>query len=203
MFLKRFCIKKSFIRQGLFLAFLGSISFNVLNASELKTCESEEDKKVGCIDKQYYENGKLLSEYPYKNGKLEGIEKAYDENGNLWFELPLKNDKREGIAKEYYESGNLKRETPFKNDKFEGIRKVYYESGNILLETPYTNDKVHGSVKFYSKKLLWQANAQNGNLINGKCANGKPLTNAHLARINKDINEDIIDLDFWYEICDN
>ena len=65
------------------------------------------------------------------------------------------------------------------------------------------NDKVHGSVKFYSKKLLWQANAQNGKLINGKCANGKTLTNAHLARINKDINEVKIGGDFWLEICNN
>ena len=155
MFLKRFYIKKSLIRQGLFLAFISSVSFNVLNASELKTCKSEEDEKVGCIDKEYYENGNLKIEVPYKNGVIEGIEK--------W----------------------------------------YYENGNIASEIPFMNGKLHGSVKFYSKKLIWQANAQNGKLINGKCANGRTLTNAHLARINKAINEGNADKDYWLEICNN
>ena len=179
MFLKRFCIKKSFIRQGIFLAFISSVAFNALNADELKTCESEEDQKVGCIVKRYYENG------------------------NLDFETQYKNDKQEGIKKWYYENGNLMEETPYKNGKYEGVVKEWYENGNILSEIPFMNGKLHGSVKLYSKKLIWQTNAQNGKLINGKCTNGKTLTNAHSARINKDINEAKIGGDFWYEICNN
>ena len=162
MFLKRFCIKKSFIRQGLFLVFLSSVTFTACsvsfatpNTSELKECKSEEDRKVGCIVKRYYENGNLESETPYKNGV------------------------------------------------FEGIVKLYYENGNIASEIPFMNDEVHGSVKFYSKKLILQANAQNGKLINGKCANGKILTNAHLARINKAINEGYANEDSWLEICED
>ena len=227
MFLKRFCIKKSFIRQGLFLAFISSVSFNTLNAGELKECESEDDKKVGCIVKRYYENGNLIVEAPFKNGVAEGIAKSYYANGNLSREIPLKNGKREGIEKWYYENGNLSREIPYKNgvaegivrsyyesgnlraevllknNKIEGIVKWYYENGNIASEIPFMNSKVHGSVKFYSKKLIWQANAQNGKFINGKCTNGKTLTNTHLARINKDINEDDIGGNFWLEVCNN
>ena len=203
MFLKRFYIKKSFIRQGIFLAFISSVAFTTLNAGELKECKSEEDKKVGCIEKEYYKNGNIKIETPYKNGVIEGVGKIYSEGGNLGVEMPLKNGKAEGIGKEYYESGNLNIESPYKNGKMEGIQKYYYENGNILSEIPFMNDKVHGSVKFYSKKLLWQANAQNGKLINGKCTNGKTLTNAHLARINKDINEGKIEGDFWLEVCNN
>ena len=232
MFLKRFCIKKSFIRQGLFLAFpvlafIGSVSFNVLNADELKECKSEEDQEAGCIAKQYDENGNLEIEVPYKNGKREGISKNYYENGNLWGETPYKNGviegvgktyyesgklmeetpykngKRDGISKDYYENGNLWGETPYKNGKIDGIAKLYYENGNMLSEITYMNDEVHGSVKFYSKKLIWQANAQNGKLINGKCTNGKTLTDEHLAKINEDINEGNIDEDSWLEMCNN
>ena len=200
MFL-RFCIKKSFIRQGLFLAFIGSVSFNALNASELKECKSEEDKKVGCIEKEYYKNGSLESEATFKNGVIEGVGKVYYENGNLRAEIPFKNGKQEGIGKSYYENGNLEHEATFKNGVIEGIAKSYYENGNIASEITFMNGKAHGSVKFYSKKLIWQANAQNGKLINGKCANGKTLTNEHLAKIDRDIYKFNINKDSWLEMC--
>ena len=34
-------------------------SFSLLHADNLKECESEEDKKAGCIEKVYDENGNL------------------------------------------------------------------------------------------------------------------------------------------------
>ena len=203
MFLKSLFANKSFIRQGLFLAFLSSVAFTALNASELKECKSEEDKKTGCIEKDYYRNGNLKIETPFKNGKLEGIAKSYYESGNLELEAPFKNGVFEGVGKVYHQNGNLKSEATFKNGMIEGIQKNYYENGNILSEIPFMNDKVHGSVKFYSKKLIWQANAQNGKLINGKCTNGKTLTNAHLARINKDINEGYSGGLSWLEVCED
>jgi len=62
-------------------------------------------------------------EFPYKNGKLEGIVMVYKENGKLWREKPYKNGRAEGITRTYYESGELKYEEPYKNDKAEGIAK--------------------------------------------------------------------------------
>lgn len=183
------------------------------------------NKKDG-IQREYHDNGKLWGETPYRNGVIDGIVKTYNtdgilmfetpykndkkegilksyEKGNLLGEYPFKNDKEEGIAKVYYENGNLRVETPIKNNKKEGVQKWYYENGNLALEKTYMNDKVHGSVKFYSKKLIWQVNAENGKLVSGKCVNGKPFTNAHLARINKDINEGYVFSDYWRETCKN
>lgn len=226
MLLKCFT-NKSLVKQSLVLMMLGSASFTTLNAKDLKVCESEEDTKVGCVHKEYYDNGKLKAEIPYKNGKVEGVVKEYYENGNLRIEIPFKDGKQEGISKLYYENGNilgeklfkngkvegiaktysedgnLSYENPFKNGKLNGIVKSYYEDGDIALEISFVNGKLQGSVKHYDGKLIWQANAQNGKIISGKCSNGKPLTNAHLAKLNNDINENIFGGEYWHKICGN
>ncbi len=117
--------------------------------------------------------------------------------------MPLKNGEREGIVKEYDEYGNLMFESPYNNGKLEGMTTFYYSSGDIFAEIPYTNDKVNGIIKAYNegKKLIWQANAQNGKLVSGKCSSGKALTNAHLTRLTNDISELKRGGDYWYDIC--
>ncbi len=51
-------------------------SFSLLHADNLKECESEEDKKAGCVEKVFYENGNLFIETPYKNGVIHGVKKV-------------------------------------------------------------------------------------------------------------------------------
>ena len=49
---------------------------------------------VGCsgngeepeVKKEFYDNGKLLSEFHIKNGKQDGIRKEWDEDGKLTFQ---------------------------------------------------------------------------------------------------------------------
>lgn len=202
-------------------------SFSLLHADNLEECESEEDKQAGCVEKVYDDNGNLTMEQPYKNGvlhgigkmyygsgileaempvkngKVEGIYKRYYESGSLSAEKAFKNGKAEGIGKQYYEDGNLGYEIPFKNDKREGVAKVYYPNGDIFAEIPYTNDKINGMIKCYNeeKRLIWQATAQNGKIISGKCVSGKVTTNAHLARLTNEIDEFEIGGDYWYDIC--
>jgi len=104
----------------------------------------------------YGEDDNLEREYPYKNGKLEGIGKSYHKNGKLGAEYPYKKGKLEGVVKYYGE--NFIEETPYKNDKREGISKTYYESGILFAKVHYYNDKPVG----------------------GMCANGRTFTNAEL-----------------------
>ena len=74
------------------------------------------DKKV-TIKKEYYPNGRLKTEIPYKkDGKINGIAKAYYENGRLKIETPYKDGKANGIAKANYESGTIQKETTFVDD---------------------------------------------------------------------------------------
>ena len=65
------------------------------------------------IIKEYYESGKLLAEYNYKDGKLEGLSKGYYESGAFRGEWNYKSGKLEGIVKVFYENGNLNYEMNF------------------------------------------------------------------------------------------
>ena len=49
------------------------------------------------IIKEYYPNGALMHEIPYKNDKIEGIVKIYYETGNLKNEISYKNGKKTDI----------------------------------------------------------------------------------------------------------
>lgn len=60
--------------------------------------------------KEYYPNGRLETEIPYKDSKINGIEKRYYESGELQVETPWVDDKINGIVKTYYENGELKEE---------------------------------------------------------------------------------------------
>ena len=59
------------------------------------------------IHKTYYESGKLSSETPYINGKINGVAKTYYENGKLQIETPYANGYQSGAYKEYDENGKL------------------------------------------------------------------------------------------------
>ena len=67
--------------------------------------------------KDYYENGKIVSELNYKDGKLDGICKGYYKDGELEFEYNYKDGKRDGLCKYYYEDGGLESELNFKEGK--------------------------------------------------------------------------------------
>ena len=182
---------------------MGFLSFHSVDTTMLKECENHADKISGCVEREYYYNGNLGVEIPYKNGEREGIAKSYDENGKLMGETPYRNGEREGIAKWYYENGKLMGERPFKNNEIDGMGKMYDTNGNLRLEVPSLNNKVHGDIKYYTedKRLLATINAQNNNYISGKCFNDKVLTDKDLKEIrNNDINIEKA-LNYLQEIC--
>ncbi|MBO7244784.1 MAG: toxin-antitoxin system YwqK family antitoxin [Alphaproteobacteria bacterium] len=166
------------MKKGLFvfaLMFCCSLSAmaKVYNSGDLSPCDDKMCEQSGNLAngilKEYYENGKLKRETPYKNGVNEGIEKGYYESGNLFGEVPYKNGMPEGIVKEYYENGNLRFEVPYKNRAREGIAKEYYENGNLRTETLYKNDKKDGISKAYYEngKLKSEAIFKEGEAISG------------------------------------
>ena len=156
------------------------------------------DKKTNMpitgIYQEYSQDGNLVREIPYKNGKREGLAKTYYGNGNLWIEGPYKNGKAEGLVKWYYKNGKVWREDPYKNGKFEGVVKEYYENGNLENETPYKNGKREGVDKWYYKNgnLEREINYSQGKAVSGYLydweGNRTKMTNAHLHNLNKEIN---------------
>ena len=71
---------------------------------------------VGCsgngeepeVKKDFYDNGKLLSEVHIKNGKEEGLGTWWYESGRKKYKTHYKNGKQEGLTTEWYESGEKK-----------------------------------------------------------------------------------------------
>lgn len=75
-------------------------------ANPLPECEKHQDWINGCVEKEYYESGKLKIETPYENGEMNGVRKAYYESGKLSYEALWENNE-EISYKKYDEQGKL------------------------------------------------------------------------------------------------
>ena len=178
-----------------------------LYAEILKECEDDSDKQMGCIEID--ETGFFRSETPYKDGKIHGIVKKYYPTGELLQEETYKDGEIEGISKHYHQNGSLLSETPYKDGGIEGISKHYHQNGSLAAETPYKDNKINGIIKLYERqKVIMSVSVKDNKFISAKCSNGKALTNAHLAKITKDIKDsgnlalfDTENLNYWLEIC--
>lgn len=199
--------------QGIFIKFrqaMLSIALcslaSSLYAEILKECEDDSDKQMGCIE---INDEGLRSEIPYKDGKIHGISKIYYPTGELLQEMTFKNGKFEGYLKTYYRNGSLLSETPYKDGEVEGISKFYHQNGGLAAAIPYKNNKINGIIKLYERqKVIMSVSVKDNKFISAKCSNGKALTNAHLAKITKDIKDsdnlalfDTENLNYWLEIC--
>lgn len=59
------------------------------------------------IKREYYENGSVMYETPYRNGKIHGVDKWFYKNGNIKLEIPYENGIIHGIVKKYNKNGNV------------------------------------------------------------------------------------------------
>lgn len=104
--------------------------------STKETTLSEEAKLIE-IKKEYWENGKLKEEVPYKKSYSLGYKKVKTKL------------KPHGIAKEYYETGVLKKEDPYVDGERTGIMKFYDENGSLEMEANFLNSKRDGKTVYY------------------------------------------------------
>ena len=111
--------------------------------------EKNDNGKLDGIYREYYENGQLKLECTYKDGQLDGISKEYYKNNQLSCEYNFKNGQLDGLCKEYYDSGKIKEEYYCKNGEFEGIYKKYYTNGKEKSEYNYKNGRISGIAKEY------------------------------------------------------
>ncbi|MBC8294289.1 MAG: hypothetical protein H8E55_00615, partial [Pelagibacterales bacterium] len=75
-----------------------------------------------------YDDGTLLSEQLYKDGKKDGSYKYYNKNGTLSSEETYKDGKMDGLSKRWYENGQLEYERNYIGDgNRDGSFKSYYE----------------------------------------------------------------------------
>jgi uncharacterized protein len=100
--------------------------------------------------KFYYENGKLSSEGPMRQGKPDGYWKTYHLNGKLKSEGNRKNFQLDSTWKFYNEQGKLSLEYNYKEGKKNGPVKTYGTDGKLLTEEMFTSNIKHGpSYEYY------------------------------------------------------
>lgn len=104
----------------------------------------------------YWENGKILSQLHYINGKREGECKYWYKSGQLMKNGCYKNGKMSGPFISYYENGQIESQGTFKYSESteysrkDGVWKYYYENGQLQSESVIKNGVEE--LKFYDKK---------------------------------------------------
>ena len=116
--------------------------------STKKTTLSKDEKLIE-VRKEYWENGKLKSEVPYKKSyglgwkKVKttliphGVAKTYFETGVLESEDPYVEGERTGVLKFYNEDGKLVKAVNYVNSIKEGKTIYYYSDGSVMEEEYY------------------------------------------------------------------
>ena len=104
----------------------------------------------------YWENGKVLSEIQYLDGKREGVCRYWYKTGQLKSEVMYKNGKMSGAFISYFENGQVESFGSFKYaesgiySRKDGIWKYYYANGQ--LESESIIKKGVEELKFYDKQ---------------------------------------------------
>lgn len=81
--------------------------------------------------KEFYENGKILSETTYENGLRQGKSITYLENGKVIGKTNYIDGKKEGKSIETFKN-MIQKKANYKNDKIDGDMFLYYPNGKLL-----------------------------------------------------------------------
>ncbi|GEM_PF-1000732 len=101
--------------------------------------------------KTYYDNGQVMSEGKYKNGKPDGPGLTYYENGQKKSEANYRDGDAIGNIMHYHENGQLESEGGYVAGAWEGHWRWFQETGELKSEGNYKNGSKHGKYKYYSK----------------------------------------------------
>jgi len=123
------------MKRVIVLSLIAISPYLALADSPFPVCKDNTDGIV----KDYYENGKLKTEWMCKDGHLNGITNLYYDNGQLQKESNYVNDERQGVTTGWYEGGELKSVCNFKEGELNGEHKILNKDGSIKELTYYKN----------------------------------------------------------------
>ena len=116
----------------------------------IKSLKIYQNGKLNGISKYYNENGRISAEILFVNGQAEVLKEFYA-NGKLETEFYYKNKKRNGPQKIYYATGNLKSEWIKVNEVNSGAFTYYYKNKQIHYTGIYNNGELEGVVQLFYK----------------------------------------------------
>jgi uncharacterized protein len=94
--------------------------------------------------KTYYENGKIKSEGNRKNFQLDSTWKFYNEQGKITFEYTYKDGKKNGPLKTYNKNGYVETEDVYVNNMKQGTSQIFYTSGKVKETIPFVEGREDG-----------------------------------------------------------
>jgi antitoxin component YwqK of YwqJK toxin-antitoxin module len=118
------------------------------NGAELEMIPlSRESGKV----EAFFDNGKPSISMEYKFGDIVDEFISYSYNGNIKSEFPYLNGKYNGLVKEYFLNGKIKEETTYHHNEKHGKNTIYYQNGKKKEERVFLNSVEHGISVFYDE----------------------------------------------------
>jgi len=169
---------------------------------------------------KYHTNGKIKEKsYLNEDSVKEGLSVVYDDQGNILLELYYNNGKKDSIETEYYISGELKSHKLWNLGKLWGEYVTYYDGLKDIYFTEISNDTfrieepLRKSYSYYdqNERIAYQRTYDTlGNLIEQK-GNGIIATRVFHPKIDQNdtlhiqyyvANPPWVSKDFFFEIFD-
>ncbi len=124
----------------------GEVKYYYLN-NELNAARRFNNGKLHGMSKEY-ENGKLVSETEFSNGKEDGYLITYYASSGKVKEKGLSvNGLKTGKWQYYFANGNPRKELNYKNDKLDGISKIWDTNGTIIFQGNFIRNEFDHDVK--------------------------------------------------------
>jgi antitoxin component YwqK of YwqJK toxin-antitoxin module len=157
-----------------------SVSLSYLKDGQLAHVMRYRNDRLHGTTSFYREDGKLLMEMIYRDGKhetilayKEGLQSkifgkyaTYYDNGRIRTEAYYsRNGLLDGIYRTYYDNGNPEKEITFSNGEINGLFRSYYDNSQVRSEVSYVKGKPWEALSYYSTKGKRMAC---GNLKNGE-----------------------------------
>ena len=116
------------------------------------------------IIKEYYNDGKVMAEWNYKDGVYNGINRVYHRNGKMSVECNYKNGVLNGAFKRYYENGDIASESNYWNGMVTKTAETYYLGGQLKSSSNYLEGREDGAGRQYyaTGKIKSEWNIKNG-----------------------------------------
>jgi MORN repeat protein len=102
-------------------------------------CEDERQLTQG-PRREWYANGRLASDMPYRDGHPEGVARTWYSDGVLEREAPRRNGKLDGRDRRWHPNGKLKAEVLYKADWAVGIGRFWDERGRLVRTRDYAKN---------------------------------------------------------------
>ena len=115
-----------------------SIFFIIIgNCTQMRSRKVSEALSHVYTEISYYPNGQQEYVTEYLNGKLDGMNRNWSEDGYLISESEYSHGKLHGIWKKYYENGNTRYKAHYFHGQKHGEEIWYYENGHVKSEQSF------------------------------------------------------------------